>query len=93
MALARQRAMFGDTMVLVKAMHEDLQNTIHRMKTNLASPSWPQGSSYKQKIEQFARNGRVFPLIILVTTLVEPGLRKVMVDNDNDVNPASFAAS
>ena len=38
MALARQRAMFGDTMVLVKAMHEGLQNTIRRMKINLAPP-------------------------------------------------------
>ena len=56
-------------------------------------PPWPQGSSYKQNIIQFARNERIFPLIISVTTLVEPGLRKVMVDNDNDVNPASFAAS
>ena len=50
MALARQRAMFGDTMVLVKAMHEGLQNTIRRMKINLAPPLWSQGSSYKQKI-------------------------------------------
>ena len=49
MALARQRAMFDDTMVLVKAMHEGLQNTIHRMKINLAPPPWPQGSSYKHK--------------------------------------------
>ena len=86
--------MFNDTMVLVKAMHEGLQNTIYRMKINLAPPPpWPQGSSYKQNIIQFARNERIFPLIISVTTLVEPGLRKVMVDNDNDVNPASSAAS
>ena len=86
--------MFDDTMVLVKAiMHEGLQNTIRKMRINLAPPSWPQGSSYKQNCIQFARNERVFPLIFLVTTLVEPGLRKVMVDNDNDVNPASSAAS
>ena len=86
--------MFDDTMVLVKAiMHEGLQNTIRKMRINLAPPSWPQGSSYKQNFIQFARNERVFPLIISVTTLVEPGLRKVMVDNDNDVNPASSATS
>ena len=30
--------MFNDTMVLVKAMHEGLQNTIYRMKINLAPP-------------------------------------------------------
>ena len=86
--------MFDDTMVLVKAiMHEGLQNTIRKMRINLAPPSWPQGSSYKQNVIQFARNERIFPLIISVTALVKPGLRKVMVDNDNDVNPASSAAS
>ena len=49
MALARQRAMFGDTMVLVKAMHEDLQNTIRRMKTNLAPPLLAPGVELQTK--------------------------------------------
>ena len=49
MAPARQRAMFDDTMVLVKAMHERLQNTIHGIKMNLAPPLLAPGVELQTK--------------------------------------------